>query len=187
VEWLKSLSSTKNINKVVTIFNKENMGISHASNQALDAIGDTFDFIIKIDNDCEIFATNWLARLLYIFEAHWQIILSPYVEGLVDNPGGTPRIAYKNFRKNLIGVTKHIGGIFTMAHKSAYKGFRWDEEDFLHSLQDTVFTQEVQKKGFICGYVEDMKCMHMDSTDGQKIKYPDYWEKRKYDRTHIYK
>jgi glycosyltransferase involved in cell wall biosynthesis len=184
LEWLRKLKPTKNIEKVTLIENKQNKGISISSNQALDAIGKDYDFIVKIDNDCEINTSSWLARMLYIFEAHWQIVLSPYVEGLLDNPGGAPRVGYKQLRKHLIGVTRHIGGIFTMTHKSAYDGFRWDEKDFLHSLQDVEFTQDVQKKGYLCGYVEDMKCAHMDTTEGQKKAYPEYFEERKYERTH---
>lgn len=186
-EWLKSLKVDKTVKRIEMMFNGKNTGISHGSNQALDIIEkEDFDFIIKIDNDCEITADMWLSRLLFIFQAHWQIVLSPYVEGLIDNPGGAPRIAYKKLRKHLIGVTKHIGGIFTMTHKNAYRGFRWNEEDFLHSLQDVVFTQDVQKRGYLCGYVEDMKCNHQRTTDGQKNDYPLYFEQRKYEKTHTY-
>lgn len=179
-QWLASLKH------VTVIDNPENVGISRASNQALDAIGQSYDFIIKVDNDCEILSDNWVAELLKIYQAHWQIILSPYVEGLVDNPGGAPRLGYKNLRGHLIGITQHIGGIFTMAHRSAYQTFRWDEDDFLHGLQDMVFTQAMQKKGYLVGYVEDLRVSHMDTTTGQQEKYPDYFKQRRYEKTHIY-
>jgi len=183
VEWLQSIEDME----IVLILNPKNVGISRGSNQAVDALMKVnCDFLIKIDNDCEVQTDKWLERMLYIFEAHWQLVLSPYVEGLVDNPGGAPRIAYKKLRKHLIGVTKHIGGIFTMTHKSAYKDFRWNEEDFLHSLQDVVFTQAVQKRGFLCGYIEDMKVLHIRSTEGQKQDYPEYFEARKVQRTTTY-
>ncbi len=170
----------------VTI-NPENRGISIASNQALDAIGDKYDIIIKIDNDCELLTTDWLKKMLTIFESEWMLVLSPQIEGLNENAGGTPREAYANLKGHVIGITTHIGGIFTMAHRMAYDGFRWDTEDFMHSLQDLVFTQAMGKKGFLCAYVEDIRASHQETTEGQKKLYPEYFEKRKYERTHSYK
>ncbi|MHB8483961.1 MAG: glycosyltransferase family 2 protein [Nitrospiria bacterium] len=187
VEWLKSLGSKPNYPSIKLIFNEKNKGISIGSNQALDAMGDNYDYIIKLDNDAEVLTNKWLAILVDIYKIHNSMILSPYVEGLVDNPGGSPRLTYKNMRKHTFGLTKHIGGIFTMAHKSAYKDFRWDEEDTLHSLQDTVFCQEMQKKDFVICYVEDMRVMHQLTTKGQQDKYPDYFRKRVFERTHTYK
>lgn len=186
VEWLKTLPKTKSITYKFT-FNETNKGISLGSNQALDLIGDKYDYILKIDNDCEVYSDKWLSKLLYIFMAHWQICLSPYVEGLIDNPGGTPRLGYKNLRGHLLGMTNHIGGIFVMTHKSVYKDFRWPTDDFLHGMQDVVFSQEAQKRGFLVGYVEDMRVGHIDTTQGQKEKYPDYFKKRIYERTHTFK
>lgn len=174
VKWLKSLKGDIRVTPL-----PKNIGISKGSNLALDTIGKDFDYIIKIDNDCEVLTDDWLKRLLYIYQAHRKIILSPYVEGLIDNPGGAPRIMYKTVRDHFLGITSHIGGIFTMAHQSAYDGFRWDEDDFLHGMQDTVFCQEMQKRDFLIAYVEDIRCAHIDSTDGQKKKYPEYFTLRR--------
>jgi len=180
VSWLTSLKD-KTIHLTQL---KENIGISKGSNLALNQIGDKYDFVLKIDNDAELLTNDWLLKLLRIFEAHWQIILSPYVEGLEENIGGSPRLAYRQLRSHLVGVTPHIGGLFVMAHKSAYKDFRWDEKDFLHGMQDLVFSREIQKKGYLVAYVEDMRVAHQKGTLGQKKEYPEYFKHRVYERTH---
>lgn len=182
VEWLKSLK----LNNLHLIENKENTGISVGSNQALDAIGDTADFIIKIDDDCSIHSDKWLFEMLRIFQKNYTMALSPYVEGLVENAGGSPRLGYGTISGHTIGITHHIGGIFTMTHKSAYFNWRWDKDDFLHSFQDVIFTQHLKEIQYVCGYVEDMRVEHIDSTDGQKEKYKEYFERRKLEKTRKY-
>jgi len=49
VEWL--YSNAKRFKKIV--LEPDNTGISYASNMALDIIGNGYDLIVKMDNDCE--------------------------------------------------------------------------------------------------------------------------------------
>jgi hypothetical protein len=42
------------------------------------------------------------------------------------------------------------------------------------------------KRDFVICYVEDMRVMHIDTTKGQQEKYPEYFDKRKYEKTHTY-
>lgn len=186
VEWLQGLKPTGWVEDIKLLLNEENHGISIASNECLDAIGQDYDYIIKIDNDNEILSDLWLRQLLDIFACHDMMALSPYVEGLIDNPGGTPRIAYKTISKHLLGITPHIGGIFTMTHRKAYDGFRWDTDDPKHALQDAVFSQEMKRRGIICAYVEDLRCNHQESTMGQKQRFPDYFALRDQERREAY-
>ena len=185
VEWLKKIKPAGSLKNIHLILNTKNNGISKGSNQAIDYIqSQGYDYNIKVDNDAEILTKDWLDKLLNVFIAHDKMVLSPRVEGLVDNIGGPPRLVYKRIRGHLLGITPHIGGIFVMAHKSAYMGFRWDEEDPLHGMQDMIFTQAMKKKDFICAYVEDMQVTHQETTTGQKERYPEYFENRIYQRTH---
>lgn len=82
---LKDKASYKAIRDV--IFNKDNIGISKANNQALGAIcGSTkqnYDIVIKIDNDCKILSPNILKTIVEMYQANHKMIFSPYVEGLI--------------------------------------------------------------------------------------------------------
>lgn len=181
-EWLESQTFKQ------VIYNKKNVGISKGSNQALNAMGvENYDLIIKVDNDCVIFNPNWLEVLVDLYERAPNFVVSPTVEGLVDSPGGVPRHGgYTHIGPFLVGITQHIGGIFCSAPSKAYKQFRWPENDFLHSNQDAQFSNYVRQTGYILGYVEGLRCEHIDTTDGQKKKYQDYFKLREKERTTRY-
>lgn len=179
VEWLQENESK--FKKV--IYNEENVGISKGSNQALDAMkesGENYDIIIKVDNDCKVHTSGYLEALVDIYERVPGMVLSPYVTGLVDNPGGVPReFGYTYLGVFMIGLTPHIGGIFCAAPAKIYKSFRWNSHDYLHSRQDWEFSQFAGKLGNLLGYVENLECEHMDGTEGQMKKMPEYFELRK--------
>lgn len=184
-EWLKSLKQKEFCVNIID--NKENVGISHGSNQALDEMMKVgYDFIIKIDNDCIIHTKNWLSELMKMYTVNWTMALSPTVEGLVENIGGAPRLGYASIQGHAVGLTHHIGGIFTMAHKSAYKNWRWSEKDFLHSQQDLIFTTHLKDLGYVCGYVEDMRAEHQLGTRGQKEAFPEYFKLREEEKRMTY-
>ena len=187
VEWLKSLKSDKIVQGIHLILNSENVGISVGNNQAIDAMKGKYDFIASIDNDCKIHTDNWLKEMLHIFESHYQILLSPYIEGLVENAGGVPRYAYRNLRGHVVGLTPHLGAICLMMHKSVFDTWRWNEKDFMHGLQDLELTKHSKALGYVCAYVEDLRAEHIDSSVGQMKRFPDYFKERVYQKTHIYK
>ena len=168
------------------IANKKNLGISKASNQALDKIGNDFDIIVKVDNDCEFMTNGWLSAIVDIFERQGQFILSPRVEGLRDNPGGIPRTQYVYVGEHFLGLAPHIGGICCAANVNIYRNFRWDEEDFLHGDQDYIFSQMAIKEGYILSYMENVIVEHMDTTEGQIKTHPEYEENRKELKTKRY-
>lgn len=179
--------------------NEKNVGISKASNQALDLIqnkemhGNEYDIIAKVDNDCEFMTEGWLEDIVDIFQRNEKFILSPYVEGLRDNPGGAPRSGYgyvcPEDEKHYLGITNHIGGICCAAHKKAYLDFdeatlgfrpwRWKEKSFLHGNQDVEFSVHCQEMAIQPAYLEAHRVEHMDTTAGQEEKMPEYFELRK--------
>ena len=158
-EWLKSKGGAR-------IFNKENVGISKASNQALDYMKENgdYDIIIKVDNDCKFLTDNWLAEIVDVISRNYKAVVSPYVEGLVDHPGGVPRDKIAYIDKHVVGVVKHLGGICIAAHKMWYENFRWDEADFLHGEQDLIFSHSVMKARGMLVYEENIKVEHMDNS-----------------------
>lgn len=174
VEWLKAHNGIKKV-----IFNKQNVGISKASNQALDAIGGDYDIIIKVDNDCLFLTENWLSETVDLYERQQRVVISPRVEGLRDSPGGVPRTQYVYIGKHFFGLAPHLGGICIAAPASIYKNFRWEEEDFLHGEQDYVFSQYAITERYLLVYNENIVIEHIEGTAKQEETHPEYFAQRK--------
>lgn len=166
--------------------NGENRGISVASNQALELIVGNYDIVVKVDNDCLFLSDNWLARMVELWKANHMLVLSPYVQGLKDNPGGAPRLTYGMVKNELLGLTRHIGGICHFADVGAYKDFRWDDDSFLHGVQDLELSHYLVEQGYQHAYLENYFVEHMDGTEGQHKRYPAYFERRKVEKTTKY-
>jgi len=162
--------------KARVIKNKKNIGISKASNQALDLIGDDYDIIMKLDNDAEFMTDGWLEAIVDIWKINKMFVLSPRVEGLMDNPGGVPRSRYTYCGEYYLGVTIHLGGISVAAPKEAYEGFRWNEDDFLHGEQDIIFSNHVRKNKYTMAYIEEFAIEHLGKKNIQG-KYDEQWQK----------
>ena len=173
--WLLKDFDEKNM-----ILNEENNGISKASNQAVDMIKkDDYDIIVKWDNDCIGLTKGWLAKMVEIWKSNHMMALSCYVQGLKDNPGGAPRLGFGTLRGELVGVTKHLGGICHFVDAKAYDTFKWDENSFLHGVQDTEMSQYLQYHGYSMGYLENYFVSHgPQGTESQKKDFPDYFERR---------
>jgi glycosyltransferase involved in cell wall biosynthesis len=183
-KWLES-------NKVgfqYNIISPDNKGISKASNLCLEAIkklGD-IDIIVKVDNDCLFLTDGWLAKMVEIWKSNRMIALSCYVQGLKDNPGGAARIGYGKIKGEILGMSKHLGGICHFVDAKAYDNFRWDEGDTLHGVQDLIFSHHLINSGYQMGYLENYYCEHIEGTDGQHQRYPEYFERRKSEKVNVY-
>lgn len=161
----------------------DNQGISRGSNQAIETIlSKEYDIIIKVDNDCHFENKGWLEAMINVWKSNHRIALSCYVQGLKDNPGGAPRYYRGRIAGETIGMTHHLGGICHFVDAKAYKNFRWDEDSYLHGMQDVEFSQYLEKNGYQMGYLENWFCTHIDGTDGQHKKYPEYFERRKLEK-----
>ena len=170
------------------ISNDTNRGISVASNQALELIERIggYDIIVKVDNDAFFITPNWLKTMVKIWKSNHRLALSPYPQGLVDHPGGAQRIGWGWIAGEYLGMTKHIGGIVHFVDADAYKKWRWDENSFLHGMQDLEFSQYLMQNGFQMGYMENYFVEHCEGTEGQLEKFPKYFERRKLEKTKRY-
>lgn len=221
--WLSSYAVDTRHQYVQTIWNKDNKGISIASNQAIDLIKDThpmwlvnknsnlkpedlifkpggsiisdnidavqridgpkYDIIVKFDNDCMCITEGWLAKMVEIWKSNHMMALSPYVQGLKDNPGGAQRVGYGQLSGELIGMTRHLGGICHFVSAKAYDNFRWPEDEQLHGMQDVEFSQHLLKEGYQMGYLENYFVSHgPQGTEQQYKDYPEYFERRKQEK-----
>jgi GT2 family glycosyltransferase len=161
--------------------NEKNEGISKASNDVVKMIKNhnRYDIVVKWDNDCIGLTNGWLAKMVEIWKSNHKMALSCYVQGLVDNPGGAARLAFGMIKNELIGVTKHLGGICHFVDIYGYDGFEWDENSFLHGVQDVEFSQWLQFHGYSMGYLENYFVSHGPlGSDQQKKDYPEYFERR---------
>lgn len=169
------------------IYSPDNKGITGGSNILIDEIKKgAYDIIIKADNDCQFMTKGWLSSIVDLWRRNHKLYMSPYIEGLVDNPGGAHRVGYAFIGPYFIEVTKHIGGILAAVDASAYDSFRWTDQ-FLHGYQDTEASHDFMKQGFMPMYLPLHRITHMDGTEGQKKKFPEYFERRKKEKTQVYK
>lgn len=177
----------KNYPDIRIIHNTENKGISIASNQAVSQAKEYgYDIIVKVDNDALFITPNWLKTMVKIWKSNHRLVMSPYVQGLRDNPGGAPRVGWGWIAGEYLGMTKHIGGIVHFVDADAYKIWGWDTQDFLHGMQDVEFSQYLLQNGFQMGYLENYFVEHCEGTEGQLEKFPEYFERRKSEKTKRY-
>jgi glycosyltransferase involved in cell wall biosynthesis len=175
---LQAIPAGSNCQKRLVVSLRQNLGISAGSNLALDYVGQT-PYVCKIDNDCEIQTRGFDAAMIAVCEdAPSPMILSPYVKGLRENKGGAPRYANVEFGGHPVGLTNHIGGICCFSSAFVHLEFSFDESDTLSGSQDSSFSSYVAGNGGLIGYVEDIFCEHMDTTQGQHSKFPEYFDTR---------
>lgn len=177
-EWLSGVFKRDDITGKI-LKNPKNLGISKASNQALEMIGNNYDIIIKVDNDCLFLTQGWLEEIVDFNERNRTMIVAPRVEGLRDSPGGVPRTSYIYIGRHFLGLAPHLGGICVAAPGRIYQSFQWDNEDFLHGEQDYIFSQHCIRLGFTLAYMENLIVEHMEGTKSQETKYPEYFEARR--------
>lgn len=185
VQWLK-----ENEDKFKRIiYNAENLGISKASNQALDAIfgidkphehNHTFyDLIIKFDNDCEVLSENIIGQIVEIYQDQIEknfaprYVLSPYVEGLTKQPH---RGRFVQLCRRRVGMTGIVGGIFHIVPAEIYANYRYPDNLPKAWGQDDDFCHYVKTHGGEVGYIEGLKVNHYETTTGQAQRYPDYFK-----------
>jgi GT2 family glycosyltransferase len=164
---------------------KENVGISEGTNLALYNIetiekieGLDFDIIIKYDPDCVVLDEGAVDKCIEIVMRHQDVFCSPYIEGLIVNKGGSPRIGMTHLCDELFGLTLHIGGACTVASREAWNRFgRHITPAQLHGNQDSEFSQKLRSLGYKCGYVEQYRLLHADNEFNSSDA--EYWQLRK--------
>jgi glycosyltransferase involved in cell wall biosynthesis len=171
------------------VFNCENLGLDQATNQALELIGGDYDFIVKVDNDCEFVDRGWLEALVDVCEAFdRRIAVSPRAEGTGpgEYDGGHPRSRWVRRAGRVVGLTDHAGGLCLLAPAWMYDGFRYRNNP-LHGNQDVLFSLHVRLDlKCLMGYVEDVSVRHMDRTDGQLQRFPEYFASRREQQQQVF-
>lgn len=164
--------------------NPTNLGISRASNLALDAIfrSGHYRAVVKLDNDCEVLEPDTLKRACEALEelnakplgSRW--VISPRVEGIAHQP---KRVREEFWTKNYrVGETSIIGGLFHVVPADIYARYRYPENMPLAKGQDDHFCQWIRGQGGHLGYVENVAVNHYRTTDGQCKDFPEYFHRK---------
>jgi glycosyltransferase involved in cell wall biosynthesis len=173
VNWLRTYK--KNVKNTHLFKSKVNLGISKSKNFLLGKIGNKYDYIMKLDNDCEIVSQDILRELIIISRAlKDSAALSPNVEGL-NKP--VKRLAFMKSGSHILAPVPIIGGIANFSPRRFYQGFK-SNPDYMISKGDVQFANHVWKSKGKMYYVEDLVVRHMDTTQGQIFRYPSYFDRR---------
>jgi len=159
-----------------------NYGIHRATNLVHDFIASKpYDLAVKFDNDCLVLSENILGQLSEIFQAVGdarfgpRYVLSPRVEGINRQPR---RLSATQLAGRRIGLTGILGGLFRVAPIDILTAFRADETLPKARGVDAAFADWALKQGCLLGYVEGLKVEHIETTDGQAKRYPEYFERK---------
>lgn len=180
---------TRRKNFKAVLGSDKNEGVPHAYNKMLDAMkaleGEgKYDLVVLTDNDCEFKSDNWLADIVDIYKRQQKLIISPYIEGLRDNPGGAERTGLKEFGvpkhgyvgDHFLGFSVMQGNICQAIPRAFFDIFTFDEDTFLHGTQSIQVSRAALENGFLLAYAEQIIVEHMDTTGGQAKNYPKEFE-----------
>lgn len=162
----------------------ENVGLAKGWNNIVDFVKaeGEYDIIVKVDNDAEMMTAGWLKAMVDIFERNRKVILSPYVEGLAGSPGGVLRqrasgeSPYILINDTVLGLVPNLGGIVFATPIELWKDWKFDE--LYEGNKDYILSQYAKKLGFSLFYMEEFRVWHIDGTEGQHKKFPEYFKDR---------
>ena len=179
-KWLKEMEEKEDIGLTLS---PENRGLTYASNMLVEEILDNkYDIAIKVDNDCEFLTKGWLEDFVDLWKRNHKLYIGPYPEGLVDHPGGAPRVGSSTIGEEFVEVVNHLSGICAFVETQAYRNFRWRDE-FYHGNQDAEASKAFIEQGYMPMILPKHRIRHMDTTAGQYEKFPEYFERRKKEKT----
>lgn len=173
VDWL--YANARRFKKIV--LHGENEGISDGSNTALDFIGTGYSLICKMDNDCEIVTPDLVAKMVAVYRAAGgqPLLLSPRVEGIRRQPTRDHNVHVAGYT---IGRTGIVGGLCHWLQGDVYQRYRYPVDLPKAWGQDDHFCNWAYQSRIPIGYVEELVVNHLDTTDGQAAKYPEYFERK---------
>lgn len=162
---------------------EENVGLAKGWNNIVSFIKSEgeYDILIKVDNDAEMLTQDWLKAMVDIYERNRRLVLSPYVEGLENTPGGVLRqrasgdSPYMLINDHVLGYVPHVGGIVYATPISIWDEFTFDES--FEGNKDVLLSNYARQTGYSLFYMEEFTVWHIDGTSGQKVKFPEYYKK----------
>lgn len=151
-----------------------NIGVSRGINELLVATCEDglYDWYVKFDNDCELTVPNTLRDSLQ--DQNW--ILSPHIQGLDSPPAIIGEVDVNGIR---VGETTILGGIFMAVPAWVFDEYRHAEDNPTWGMDDVRLVEWFRGRGGRVGYMLDYPAWHFETTEGQRMRYPDYFERKR--------
>lgn len=149
-----------------------NAGQHVAHNEMLDeCIRRSYDWHVRVDDDCWLITRKWLSRLMYVAEdikrtAGRYPVVAPLIEGL-DHPPET--IHTYEVGKEIAHHVQILGGIFRMSHMGLMRYFRWDERQAMGFGDANQFKSLCENTGTGLLRVQGVRATHGESTKRQEM------------------
>lgn len=157
------------------ILKRENVGISVGMNHLLAEIDlMDYDVVVKFDNDCEVLMPDTLRDVAALADKG-SCLLSPTILGLQQPP--LPVGEFTIAGEEILDIPQ-IGGIFLAAPGWVYQFFRYDPRAPKWGTDDVFICAWFRQIGGRCGYVKRLSANHYETTDGQRVRFPDYFERK---------
>lgn len=167
----------------------ENIGIGAGLNKILPECQGAH--IMKMDEDCKIITFGFFEHVLFMAETFPNAVFSPFPIGLRDNLGGVKGIGHDVIEREYYDekiyyqrrFVMHVGGLCRIAPKHLYDVFTFkndlDPTGKISGSEDGQFSNFCNGKGVQMFYMDTHAVVeHNEGTCGQKVRYPQYFEKR---------
>lgn len=171
------------------IMNPVNIGL-HKSAYLIAQIMEPCDLVIKVDNDCFFNDVTVIQQIVTIYDVCFKqninYVLSPKVEGIVNQPkrGNTELIKIKKAEYTL-GFVGQIGGICMAVPYNLFMKLNFNTKLPLAKGLDSSICGQSTNFGYKLAYIENITVNHYETTDGQNIKYPDYFKRKRIEENEI--
>jgi len=169
-QWLKSLEKEGYYNIRVK-YNTINTGDAGGMKDGFDMSSDDCKYILQLDNDLIPLTDNFIQKLADIMDNDSKI-----GSIMLKREGVSTCLPLGScYKDNLYRMTKLHGMFF---RKSLLKeiGY-WVNKDKIGWVKE--IPKRIEKLGYYAVKSPDIKVMHIDTTSGQKIKYPVYFQNTK--------
>lgn len=163
----------------------ENVGISVGFNRAFNALKDSYDFIMSVDNDCEFKTKHWLKKLLNAHKAlskkDARTIIAPRVKNLQNVPSTYAIHAEGGFRFSFVEILGGICRLIPVGALTCGDGFTFEERLPKAFGQDQYLAKWCRTNIIPMAYVENVLVRHMQTDADQQIHIPEYYGRKQYE------
>lgn len=173
-EWLKEEGFN-------VIRNEENKGITVATQQGYNWLKEKgIDILIQMDSDCEVLTIGMLSKINEFFTLNSKAsrpekyVVGPIVRGIDTKPNIYVKEKLGEYN---IDRLSQMGGIFRAVLMKDYSIAVEELKDKAFG-DDRIMSAYFISHGFKMGYLADLTVNHFETTKGQEIRYPEYFNKK---------
>lgn len=177
VAWLNLEYETGRVTDLLTL--RDNIGICQGLNALLESLDvGAYDVIVKVDNDCLIHTPGTLLACAEV--AARGNLVSPRIAGLNHPPPPVDdQIAFELENGPVLATPMSmIGGIFCAYPASFFAKWRFPDNQPLWGADDTTACRRAQLFGMKTLYLDGFEADHIETTQGQHLRFPDYFSRR---------